>query len=329
MKRGHVLKVPKEKGEIVMRELKKEGNLDSDRIPLEKEGYLLIPVKEGGIGREELPERNEQLTPFENVVKILRKKGIPTEKVPRRWEKIGDVLLLKLPNSLKEHEKKIGKAYSDVLGVKTVLDQGPIKGVCREPEVRVIYGGSTETVHIENGVKYKLDVSCLMFSSGNIDERVRIAKVPEKGETIVDMFAGIGYFSLPMAVHSQPEKIYSLEINDTAYRYLKENTILNDVMDIVEPWNGDNRDFHKCGIADRVVMGYLHDTWRFLPKALKLIGDEGLIHYHTIVLDREFHTQIDRELTENIITDFEVIDVRKIKSYAPHVFHVVVDVKLG
>jgi len=34
-----------------------------------------------------------------------------------------------------------------------------------------------------------------MFSSGNMDERIRMSMISDKNEVVVDLFAGIGYFN--------------------------------------------------------------------------------------------------------------------------------------
>jgi len=59
-----------------------------------------------------------------------------------------------------------------------------------------------------------------MFSSGNMDERIRMSMISDKNEVVVDLFAGIGYLLCRMAVYSKPEKIYACEINPVAYDYL-------------------------------------------------------------------------------------------------------------
>ncbi len=323
-----IIKVRKEKGQKTLRKLKREDNLDSDRR-IRSEGDLLIfPVKEDGDLSDEEPEfREKKIKPFKRIFELLDLPNSKKDKLPDNWEMIGDVLLIKLPEELIEHKDQIGKVYADVLNAKTVLLQGMIKGKKREPEVEKIYGEETETIHIENEIRYKLDTSQLMFSSGNIDERIRMSEAVEKDETIVDMFAGIGYFSLPMAVHGEPEKVYSLEINSTAFRYLEENVRLNKVEGKVEPWHGDNRNFAFSN-ADRVIMGYLHETWRYLDKALEFLDGSGFIHYHTRSIDSRYPQDVKDELDDNVKTEFKILDIRRIKSYAPHVFHVVADIEL-
>lgn len=323
-----VLRVPKEKGQETLEKVKLESNLDSRRCIREEKGKLLIPVKEGG---DEL-RKDLEIRDFEGkkdpYAAIKERLEIPRkEDLPDRWEMIGEVLLIKLSRHLHEYKRRIGKVYAEELGAKTVMLQGDITGEKREPKVEKIYGEETETIHQENQILYKLDTSKIMFSSGNIDERMRVTELVEKNEIVVDMFAGIGYFSLPPAVHCRPDKIHSLEINPTAFRYLKENIYMNEVGDIVEPWCGDNRDFSFTG-ADRVFMGYLHETWKFLEKAVEFLDGEGIIHYHTNCSDSRYPEQVRDELRNNLELNFEVMDIKKVKSYAPHVFHVVADVRV-
>ncbi len=322
------IKVPKQKGQKTLQRLKEDGRLDPNRMIKTEGDELIFPVKKEGDYSDKDPKfRQKRSKPY---LQIKEKIDIPSEekkRLPDNWELIGDILFIKLSDSLKEHEERIGEAYAEVLNAKTVMLQGSIQGMKREPEVEKIYGDDTETVHVENGIKYRLDTSKLMFSSGNIDERIRMAQVVNEDDVVVDMFAGIGYFSLPMAVHGGAEKIFSLEINPTAFSYLEENVRLNDVEDTVRPWNGDNRDFSYSG-ADRVVMGYLHDTGKFLDKAIEFLDGSGIIHYHTRSLDSEYPEDVKDELEDRLDTGFRIVEKKIIKSYAPHVFHVVFDLKI-
>ena len=129
-------------------------------------------------------------------------------RLPDKWEKIGTVVTIKLPDELKQHQEIIGKAYREVLDCTTVLnDRGGISGVYRKPVVEVISGDRiTETIHIENGIRFKMDPQRIMFSSGNMAERRRMATISNSSETVVDLFAGIGYFTLPIASVQQTKK---------------------------------------------------------------------------------------------------------------------------
>jgi len=276
-------------------------------------------------------------TPFDQIKKLLLNE-IPSELVnylPNKWEKIGDVLIIKLSDRFKKYKQKIGEIYAKTLHCKTVLqDIGGISGIYRKPTVDIIYGSkNTETIHKENGIKYKLDLQKIMFSSGNIDERKRIANISNKNEIVVDLFAGIGYFSLPIAVYSKPKKIYSCEINPIAYQYLCKNIVLNHVTSIITPLFGDNRKTAPKNVANRVLMGYIDNTQRFLPTAIKCLKNcTGIIHYHDIFpnnLIQEKILKIIKKITKKHNTDTKLIKYKNIKSYAPGIDHIVVDILIG
>jgi tRNA wybutosine-synthesizing protein 2 len=232
---------------------------------------------------------------------------------------IGDILVLKQePENLQELLK--------LPEVKRIVKLGHINGPKREPDVKLLVGDNTETVHRENHCFFKLDVAKIMWSKGNTTERQRIAKIVENGEIVVDMFAGIGYFSIPIAVHSKPKKIYALEINPVSYNYLKENISLNNVEDIIEPIYGDCRKTAPKGIADRVLMGYIGNTHNFLDAAMQIVKPGGIIHYHESVPDiLKFKRPPQRIIDAAKGREVEILNKRIIKKYSPGVYHVVID----
>lgn len=271
--------------------------------------------------------------PFELIKKLLVK-YIPNElieKLPVKWEKIGNVLVISLSKKLYYHEQEIGQAYANILKCKTVLkDVGGIIGDFRTPTVKVIYGSNnTETIHKENGIKYKLDPQRVMFSSGNMQERLRMANISNEDETVVDLFAGIGYFTLPMAVYSKPKKIYACEINPISYDYLCENISLNNVTNIVEPLKGDNRKIAPLNVAERVVMGYIGNTDKFLQIAFRCLkNNSGVIHFHDkylIEVVPQKPLEIISKIAEKLSLNAKLIKYNSVKSYAPGIDHYVFD----
>jgi tRNA wybutosine-synthesizing protein 2 len=275
-------------------------------------------------------------TPFERIKKKLSL-VLPSDvvnRLPDKWEKIGSVVTIKLPHGLKQHQEIIGEVYEDVLDCTTVLnDRGGISGVYREPVVEVISGALiTETIHMENGIRFKVDPQRIMFSSGNMAERRRMATVSNNCETVVDLFAGIGYFTLPMAVYSKPKKIFACEINPLSYQYLCENVVLNHVTDIVEPLWGDNRKTAPKDCADRVILGYLEDPQVFLTVALECLRNQcGVMHYHEVV-PLESIPELPLKHIETAVNDYhrsvELLKITHVKSYAPRIHHVVLDVRI-
>ena len=273
------------------------------------------------------------MQPFENIKKILNNEipGFLIDSLPCKWEKIGDVLILKLDEELLRYQDVIGRVYSSVLKCRTVLnDIGGVSGEFREPNVEVVYGcKDTETIHKENGIHFKLDPQKVMFSSGNMDERIRMANISRRDEVVVDLFAGIGYFSIPMAVYSKPKKIFACEKNPVAYDYLCQNIVLNNVVDIVEPVFGDNKKVAPRGVADRVIMGYIDGTEGFLTVAFdSLRNNTGFIHFHEKYSEKIVPgalMQVVQKVAVRYNKKVYLLKYRKVKSYAPGIGHFVFD----
>jgi tRNA wybutosine-synthesizing protein 2 len=276
------------------------------------------------------------ITPFEKITEGLQH-TIPKHLMsllPNKWEKLGDVLIINLPEELVEYQKEIGVIYAQVLRCRSVLrDVGEIYGVFRTPQMQHIFGDkNTVTTHVEHGVRYRLDPQYIMFSSGNIDERKRMAFIAATEECVVDLFAGIGYFSLPMAVYSKPKAIRAHELNPLAYRFLCDNVLLNDVSNCIQPIFGDNRKTYTQQWADRVILGYFKETKKFLPTALDCLKKKGgILHYHDVCPENQIPDHIYSEVAAEIQTFFKKNILKKwyiIKSYAPGIKHVVLDIRV-
>jgi len=250
--------------------------------------------------------------------------------VPRHYERIGDVVLLRLPPELGDRRREIAAMFADVLAAKAVLLDRGVRGPWREPDVELAFGRDTETVHVEDGVRFKLDVARVMLSSGNVAERMRMGRIVRPGETIVDLFAGIGYFALPMAVHGKPARVVACEVNPVAFRYLEENVRLNRAA-CVEPRLGDCRQTAPAGVADRIVMGYL-DGEAYLDVAMRAARDACVLHYHESTPVEEVPqgpwSRVESSAEEAGFLA-ELVAVHRVKSYAPRIRHVVLDVRLS
>ena len=315
--------------------------VDTTRLIVDDGGYVVIPLVRtppaevlvrfgSSIVDASFPVREIQKDPIDQVLDEVK---IPVQlkaALPRKWELFGDVLVLRLDSSLDKHERAVAEAYARVLRAKTVLrDVGGISGDFRQPVIRTLLGTDSVTTHLENGIKFRFDVSKIMFSSGNVEERERMASIHCDGETIVDMFAGIGYFSIPIAAYQRPAKVIACEINPVAHAYLVENIALNKVGKTVEPVLGDNRELKGESFADRVVMGYVRTTHEFLPTAFRLLRDGGVLHYHETCPNELLPQRPIQHLSDVAGSRKVVVErLRAIKSYSPGVSHVVVDARV-
>ncbi len=334
-------KVSRERAEAVRKQLFKRRLGAKDRRILREGEHVFIPLVAapppglaGELGFEltegETREKSCYRPPYDLV---LEEAGVPDAVkalLPRRWEMLGDVLILRLPEDARDHFAEAARAYAKVLGARTVLrERAHIDGIFRTPDMEFLLGDDAVTVHLENGILYKLDASRLMFSSGNIDEKMRMAALDCRGETVVDMFAGIGYFTLPLAMHARASRVIACEINPLAFRYLCENVELNRVGEVVEPVLGDNRELSGERIADRVVMGYVRTTGEHLRDAFRLVRKGGTIHYQDTFPLEIFPARALENLSAAAgDRGYEVALMREVKSYSPGVSHMVLDVRV-
>ena len=269
-------------------------------------------------------------------------KGSLTEEelsvLPRGFQTLGKVIILKLNPILNEKREIIGKTYLKLFPkIRSVyINLGKVVGAFREPEnIEYVTGEDNPiVVHKEHGIIYRFDITKIMFSKGNINERKYLPTLVNDGEIIVDMFAGIGYFSLPIAKHASPEKIYSIEINPVSYNFLIKNIRINHLEDIIIPIFGNSKEevlnLSKSGIrADRVIMGVLPAPKGFIKEAMSLTKDNGTIfHYEGVTSKGEFTSLFEEFSKEAKKVSFksELKQQRIIKSYGPNLYHTVLDI---
>ncbi|MCS7125322.1 MAG: class I SAM-dependent methyltransferase family protein [Aigarchaeota archaeon] len=258
----------------------------------------------------------------------------PKSLLPSRARIIDKIAILRISSELEPWFKEISRlALQYYPRVRAVYRWIGVEGIERRPIIEHLAGERVRVVeHKEYGWKLRLDIERLMLCLGNSYERLRIARIVSNNEIVVDMFAGVGQFTIPIAVIGKPRKIYSVEINPEAYSYLVENILLNRVQHIVDPILGDCKKIvgeEIKEIADRVVMGYFGGTIEALPQALealKPIG--GIIHFHELVRrgrEEDFIYTIKKKVEEQGYW-IDVKSWRIVKSYSKTRNHIVIDI---
>ncbi len=324
------VRVRKEDAENVRQELILKGVVDKTRKLVNRKGFIEIPVEVPAVGFTLIEqEEPEFYIPKKTLGSILNIPENEKKLLPSGWQLLGDVIIITLREELETRKNDIAKALLSMYpGCRTVLLDRGISGQMRQPEREIIAGEKTETIHRENGCQFKLDAMRIMYSKGNLAERKQMNRLG-KGEVVVDMFAGIGYFSIPMAVHSKPDKIIAIEINPVSSGYLRENIKLNRVENIIEPVEGDCSLVTPHGIADRVIMGYL-DAYQYLEYGIRALLPGGVLHFHEAVPEAVERRPVGRivEVAGKLGRTVEIIETRRIKKYSPGVWHVVVDARI-
>ena len=358
--------VEKPRAETAIESLRTEGVYDESRkVREDGPDRVALPITEPPSETRVLEvvrqlEPEYRTTDLEDVLAERGWSERDLESAPSSWAVIGSVVLVSLPDDCPD-ETAVAEALLELHGEadSVLADEGIANdgqaGTYREPRTRLLAGESdTETIHTEHGTRYGLDPAKVMFSPGNQAERARMGELSGPDEHVFDMFAGIGYFTLPMA--RAGARVTATEINPAAFRYLLENAVLNDVGDRVEAYMTDCRDIATEVDADRVVMGYYgsstdetesvagddrsdsdrdrraraDEAHDFLPHALEALVPGGVVHYHEATPEsRLWERPLERleSASEAAGRDLEVLDKRRVKSHSAGVSHVVVDAR--
>lgn len=336
-----VVAVPAPQAEEVRQELHRRGLVDRTARMAKRGGDVLIPVTaeppadvlRRGARMETadaLSPRPLARNPREELQVRLRRYGVPQGLAPTKWERLADVIVVRLSEAARDYGAAIGFAFAEVLDARAVVeDLSGIHGVLRTPEIRILWGRGLEVEHLEGGVRYRFDVAKIMFSSGNLPERTSIASKVRDGAVVVDLFAGIGYFSLPIAMHARPTRVYACELNPVAFHYLVENVALNRAASVV-PRFGDCRETAPRGVADVVLMGHFSAA-DYLDVAFDCLRGSGLVVYHELCPKEQFPQAPIAHLTQGARKrwyDVESVHSRILKSYAPGIVHAVLEARV-
>lgn len=287
--------VPKE----MIRTVQNEDWVDRSRSPYAEGGIIWVPVIDGAAFDREIPERSPYLG--------------------RGFFMIGDIAVIHGERPAPFEVEEIVK-FRHPQGVLWIAS---LNEVTRTPATEVLWGDVGEVRHHENGYTYFLDPRKVMFSQGNRIEKLRMASLvrdSHQTERIADMFAGIGYFTIPVA--GSGGHVHAMEINPVAFEYLNRNISANKLSGLVTASCGDCRDL-LAGTYNRIIMGHF-DAVQFLPSALEHVETGSTIHVHSI-----------GNVEENIQKHCEkagfspTILVHNVKKYRPHAWHVVQDVTLA
>jgi len=250
--------------------------------------------------------------------------------LPSGFHLVGHVALVHLDFDTMKYASLIGEKTLeyDQRILSVAVKTGPTEGTTRLPSYVLVAGNrNTITTHIEGGVKFRLDPLRLTFSGGNRRERTRLSKLVKDDEIIVDMFSCVGQFALHIAKKANV-KVTAIEINPDAHHFLLENIKLNGLENKVIALLGDCREIHPKRVANRVVMGYLHNTIEYLPFALEtIVEDGGFIHMHMNILESNLNDTIIE--IERVCRNYgysSTTSVQYVKNYSPGMGHYVFDI---
>lgn len=250
------------------------------------------------------------------------------EEIRKSFDVIGDIVVLEIPPELEDKKAIIGKAVLDFTKRNSVFyKKSKVQGVTRTRELEYLAGeNNLETIHKEFGLRFKLNPSTVYFSPRLATERSRVVSEVKNQETIIDFFAGIGSFPISIA-HVKDVKIYSVDINPEAFKYVNENIKLNNLIGEVIPIEGDIRVvINDLPLADRIIMNLPGTAKDFLDIAVNHLKNGGILNYYEFSSD--FDSVIERVRDVAYPRKIEVLDIRKVKSQSPGIWHIGLSAKI-
>jgi tRNA (guanine37-N1)-methyltransferase len=299
------LKVPKVGGQkaiffatkhmIIDRQLEIQNDANLVYIPLirqpsaEELAELQVQIPDCSLQFQIFPEKRKQSKTVTDVLEGHLPPHLMTS-LPKALDIIGDIAIVEIPTELKNHKKLLGAAILEAhKNLRTVLSKaGAVSGEYRLRDFEVIAGEPrTNTIHKEFGCSYQVDLAKAYFSPRLSHEHQRVASLVQQGETVVDLFAGVGPFAVLIAKNHKDVKVYAVDLNADAIELLRTNIRLNRVEKRVFPIIGDARlvvDAKLRGVADRVIMNLPEKAIEFVDVACKALKPKGgLLHFYSFI----------------------------------------------
>jgi tRNA (guanine37-N1)-methyltransferase len=261
-----------------------------------------------------------------------------TAQVYSAFDHIGDIVIIKIPDDLMPKKELIADAIlANVKTAKAVFAQvSPVRGDFRVRDLEFIAGENrTTTEYKEHACRFKVDVARTYFSPRLSTERLRIANMVGDKETIVNMFAGVGTYSVVIAKANKTCRVYSIDSNASASELDKINAKLNKVQDRVVSICGDAAEVIKdrlAGQADRVLMPLPERAKEFVGSAVLALKEKGIVHYfaHFKADSKKASQELGLKDAHDTFAkyDHQVLGVRVVREVGPRIYQIVADVSI-
>ncbi len=325
------VRVAKKSGEQVRRALIELGMIDHSARIASDDNYLYLPLL-GELAADHIASLPADARVMEH--EFCQQETHPNLEdvlgfVPH-YEVVGTIAIIKADEPQAE---RIAQALIDlhphigtVLGVTSAVE-----GEFRTRQFHVLAGEDrTETLHKDHGCRYLVDLARVYFTPRLSTERQRIVAQLEPDSVVVDMFAGVGPYTIPSA--RKCRYVIAIDKNPDAVRFLRINVDMNSVENI-EVIEGDANDVArgKGGVADHVIMNLPHRAYEFLDAAITMTGSGGIIHYYAMTSDDDLFkssVKLICEAARRVGRNIKVLDTRTVRSYAPHQYNVCIDVRI-
>jgi tRNA (guanine37-N1)-methyltransferase len=237
-----------------------------------------------------------------NLLEFLQDK-IPKEYlnlIPKSFDIIGNLAIIEFERLKKQEIEDLANIKTEIANAilnlnKNVVSvyekKSQIKEVHRIRELELLGGKNlSETIHKENNCSFRLDIKQTFFTPRLVFERNRVASSNIKeNEIIVDLFAGVGPFSIQIAkLHNV--RVFSFDINPRAYNFLKENINNNKLKGKIFPFHLDIKNLLDLNdelgnqlknTVNRIIMNLPEKSIDYIEVACFLMNEKGgILHFY-------------------------------------------------
>ncbi|KAA6391611.1 MAG: putative tRNA -methyltransferase [Streblomastix strix] len=174
------------------------------------------------------------------------------------FETVGHLAHLNLRNEHLPFRFLIGQIIIDRCPlIKTVVNKtANIENEFRVLPLEVIAGeDNTQVTLKEHGSLFRFDYRTVYWNSRLQQEHQFIASLCSKSDIVVDLFAGVGPFAVPMAQAPQNAHVYANDLNPACYNSLIDNVSLNHIRSRVIPLKLDGREAVRFVMSEIIRHG--------------------------------------------------------------------------
>lgn len=175
------------------------------------------------------------------------------------FTRVGHILHVNLKDHLLPYKKLIGDVLLEkVKNCSSVVNKlDMIDNTYRNFQMEVLSGiENMETSVKENNCIFEFDFSTVYWNSRLSTEHERIVGKLSSGDVFIDIFAGVGPFSVPIA--KRKCFVYANDLNPESFKWLNHNCKKNKVREQhIKTFNKDGRDFIKSDVKN-VILEHLN-----------------------------------------------------------------------
>lgn len=281
------IRIERPRAEELRQRLRAAGALRTDLSIDVVEGIVYLPVH--GPGPTGHPTVEHLFRPRRGPAprEYRDRVDVPPElkpRLPRSFDVIGDLVLIRIPAELAPHARAIGEALlAFVPGARRVGRDRGVVGPARIRSIEPIAGtGPFRTVHHENGIALTVDLDRAYFSPRLAREHARVAAAVGAGERILDLCCGIGPFALTALARAPSCEITAVDLNPAAIELLRESAMgsVGRLTMLVEEAGAF---LDRSGSFDRIILNLPHGGARLLPLLAPHLAPGGTLHYYEVV----------------------------------------------